>query len=173
MTLARAAVPVLLALAVLGMAHAPLREEGMMAPPGMTYLVVGPRDAVLVPISFGWWAASVIPCESSWDATKTGAAGERGLMQLHPVQRERIERLGYTWDQMYEPKPNIMVALDLYLAEGSRPWACSNKPEVPYVPRTLEGARAELNARGYFYVEGRGWVLDKLDDARGRYGNPK
>jgi len=55
-----------------------------------------------------------------------GRAGERGLMQIHPIHIPRIQRLGYTWAQMYEVGPNLAVAFDLWSEQGTRPWRGSS-----------------------------------------------
>ena len=72
-------------------------------------------------------AIDVADCESvGLNPTATGAAGERGLFQIHPdYHQERIARLGFTWDQMYEVGPNIAVAADLYAEQGWSPWTCA------------------------------------------------
>lgn len=69
-------------------------------------------------------AVRVAWCESEHVERATGALGERGVLQLHPVHRELAARLGYTWDEMYLAGPNAVVAAALYESEGWRPWAC-------------------------------------------------
>lgn len=71
-------------------------------------------------------AVRVSHCETvgTFDPHSTGDAGERGLMQIHPVHKERIARMGFTWDQMYEPGPNLEVAAAIYAESGWRPWTC-------------------------------------------------
>ena len=56
---------------------------------------------------------------------QVGDAGERGLFQIHSVHLERIERLGWTWEDMLEVVPNVAVAYDLWLDMGWEPWSCS------------------------------------------------
>lgn len=70
---------------------------------------------------------SIAMCESGLNAGATGRAGERGIMQIHPTHAHSglISRLGYTWDQMYEPGPNLAVAAVLYRAGGFAPWSCA------------------------------------------------
>ena len=57
----------------------------------------------------------------------TGAAGERGPMQLHPVHADAlVADEGYEWGDMYRLGPNLAVAHALYeLAGGFGPWSCS------------------------------------------------
>lgn len=48
-----------------------------------------------------------------------------GVMQLSETfHRERAARLGFTWEQMTEARPNIAVAADLYAEKGWQPWSC-------------------------------------------------
>ena len=70
-------------------------------------------------------AIRVAECESSlrWDAV--GAAGERGILQIHPVHRGRVEALGFSWDEMLMPWQNAVVAADLWAEQGWRPWVCA------------------------------------------------
>ena len=67
-------------------------------------------------------AVDVATCESDLVETAEGNLGERGVLQIHPVHREMIERLGYSWDDMYRAGPNAVVAAELYSSEGWRPW---------------------------------------------------
>lgn len=65
-----------------------------------------------------------IRCESTMNPRAVGSAGERGLTQIHPIHRQRIERLGFTWDDMFDPVANLTVAFDIYREQGARPWSC-------------------------------------------------
>ena len=61
--------------------------------------------------------------ESGWNAGATGRAGERGVFQVHPIH---IAWLGWErWSHMYEPEPNTMAAIELYVRAGYSfsPWA--------------------------------------------------
>lgn len=72
-------------------------------------------------------AVRVSECETagSFNPKATGSQGERGLFQIHPkYHQERIKRLGFSWDRMYEVGPNITVAADLYAEQGWGPWTC-------------------------------------------------
>lgn len=71
-------------------------------------------------------AYRVAMCETgqTLDARAEGADLERGLMQLHPIHRERIETMGYTWGQMYEVQANLRVAKAIYDEQGWQPWSC-------------------------------------------------
>ena len=48
------------------------------------------------------FVAAIVYKESTFKIKCPGAAGERGLMQIHPCHRKRVE-----WSRMYEIEPNI------------------------------------------------------------------
>lgn len=76
-------------------------------------------------------AVAIAHCESGgFDPAvvygpRTGSAGERGVLQIHPVHRDRIRRMGLTWDAMFEPAANLRVARALYDESGWQPWTCA------------------------------------------------
>lgn len=70
-------------------------------------------------------ALSVVRCESSFNAGTVGAAGERGLFQIHPVHIPYLQDRGMTWDSMFDPASNIAYAYDLYSRSGWGPWTCA------------------------------------------------
>lgn len=73
-----------------------------------------------------WTALQVMWCESGGKPWKTGVRGERGLFQIHPIHASgNVVRAGYTWDQMYEPEPNVAVALFMWSNSGWEPWSCA------------------------------------------------
>lgn len=93
-------------------------DEGpMMEPPPKT-------DRQLVDEIFGWPGAQLVTCESAWNRYAVGPLGERGLFQVHPIWRREVERLGWTWEQMFEPEPNIRMAVHIRNVQGLRAWAC-------------------------------------------------
>lgn len=65
--------------------------------------------------------------ESNWNAQAIGSAGERGLMQIAPVHRERIAALGYSWSDMLLTAPNIAVGWSIYSEQGWAPWRWSKE----------------------------------------------
>lgn len=72
-------------------------------------------------------AVRVSSCETggTFDPTVVNASGHTGLFQISRRYHEaRVNRLGFTWDQMREAWPNITVAADLYAEQGWRPWTC-------------------------------------------------
>lgn len=62
--------------------------------------------------------------KESIDRLAVGGQGERGPMQIHPMHIALINRMGYTWDQMFEVGPNMRVAHVLYDALGWGGWSC-------------------------------------------------
>lgn len=69
-------------------------------------------------------AIKVFGCESRL-APGARSAGNAGLAQLNRRWQEgRVRRLGFRWEQMYEARPNLMVAANLYAEQGWRPWTC-------------------------------------------------
>ncbi len=89
-----------------------------------------PADIAAAIRAFDWdwgWATRTAFCESSLNPLDIGLAGERGLMQIHPIHLDRIQRLGYTWAQMYEVGPNLAVAYDLWREQGEIPWKGSSE----------------------------------------------
>ena len=74
------------------------------------------------------WAAEatrIARCESTWNPRAVGAAGERGLMQIHPVHRPWLEALGYPWPSMWHAGTNLRAALLLYERRGGwDDWSC-------------------------------------------------
>jgi hypothetical protein len=70
-------------------------------------------------------ALSVVYCESRFDTNTVGAAGERGLFQIHPVHIPYLADRGLSWDSMFDPASNIAYAYDLYSRSGWGPWTCA------------------------------------------------
>lgn len=82
---------------------------------------------------------SLAKYESSGRITCRGAAGERGLIQLHPVHRRRVARCGFDYASEHDRltfalREMIYPALDegksLYAA--LRPWTVRNKALAKY-----------------------------------------
>jgi hypothetical protein len=70
-------------------------------------------------------ALSVAWCESRYNPTTVGSAGERGLMQIHPVHISYLANHGLSWDDMFDPMANLTYAYALYSSQGWRPWTCA------------------------------------------------
>ena len=68
--------------------------------------------------------AALIFCESSNNPGAVGAFQERGLLQISPVHKPRIPRLGYTWDDMFLPEAYVHVASEIFKDQGVAAWSC-------------------------------------------------
>jgi hypothetical protein len=73
-------------------------------------------------------AVSIVWCETggTFDPTVVNGSGHTGLFQISPQwHRERVRRLGFTWDQLTDPAVNAIVAADIYREDGDwRQWTC-------------------------------------------------
>jgi hypothetical protein len=72
-------------------------------------------------------AVRIAGCETggTYNPAVVNSSGHTGLFQLAPrYHTARAQRLGFTWDQMREARPNALVAADLYAEQGWRPWTC-------------------------------------------------
>lgn len=68
-------------------------------------------------------ALSVARCESRLRSNPgPGADGELGLMQIHPVHRGWLARLGYPWQSMLHPGTNLRAAWMLWQRQGWGAW---------------------------------------------------
>jgi len=91
------------------------------------------RNLICQPI-FTWpceEAVEVFRCESVnfqpdvvYGPTE-GAAGERGIVQLHPVNLPLVHQLGYTWSDMFIPEKNLEVGYALWEQRGWAAWSCA------------------------------------------------
>ena len=70
-------------------------------------------------------ALSVVHCESRFNPGTVGAAGDRGLFQIHPVHIPYLSDRGMSWEAMFDPASNIAYAHDLYSRSGWGPWTCA------------------------------------------------
>jgi soluble lytic murein transglycosylase-like protein len=67
--------------------------------------------------------ACLVERESRGDPYAEGAAGERGLLQVHPVTWPYLAQHGITPDMLFDPPTNLRAGYLLYLEAGSlRPW---------------------------------------------------
>ena len=70
-------------------------------------------------------AIAVARCESRLRPDAVNGV-HRGLFQVSiRWHRARIERMGFTVDDMFSAGPNIAVARSIQLEQGWRPWACA------------------------------------------------
>lgn len=71
-------------------------------------------------------AVRVAACETggTFDPHATNGV-HRGLFQVSTrYHAERVRRLGFTLEQLWQARPNIAVAADLYADSGWGPWQC-------------------------------------------------
>lgn len=74
----------------------------------------------------GGWAWETWSCiayrESKWIPTATGAAGERGIFQIHPIHQAWLS--DERWAMLYDPEVNTLTAVELYHRAGDSfdPW---------------------------------------------------
>lgn len=107
---------------------APPRAESPPSPP-RTAPVVQAVGAIQQAICDAFraacqWALRVARCESRFNPGATNGS-HRGLFQISiKWHAARIQRMGYTLDQMWEVGPNIAVALAIYEEQGGGPWEC-------------------------------------------------
>jgi len=73
-------------------------------------------------------ALKVAYCESRFHANSVGGVGERGLFQIHPIHTQRIEKLGLSFDDMFNPYRNTDVAYNIFKEQGNwSAWSCARK----------------------------------------------
>lgn len=86
-----------------------LKSRCLSSPRAIIIHVFGSRSAA---------ALRVAECESHLYPRAVGAAGERGLFQIHPVHRSW---LGARWDRLFEPMVNARVAYGM--SDGGTNWS--------------------------------------------------
>jgi hypothetical protein len=69
-------------------------------------------------------AVRVADCESNLDPNAVSPTNDHGLFQINYIHRSRVNSMGYSWSQIYDPYVNSKVARALYDESGWRPWAC-------------------------------------------------
>lgn len=101
-------------------------EDEEIAHPPCAFVVAGTllKDYVAMPCDMARDTYSVIECESHFSRLATGALNERGLLQIHPIHEQRIIQMGYTWEDMFKPVPNLTVGVAIYEERGWSPWSC-------------------------------------------------
>ena len=86
-------------------------------------------------ISYAPWPPALWPMvecvvarESGWNQYKVGLEGERGWLQIHPVNFAYLVSFGIAPDQLYDPPTNIRAGWLIYLywenatGDGFTPW---------------------------------------------------
>jgi len=71
------------------------------------------------------FAVKVAICESGLNPLAVGSHGERGIFQIHPVHISSLQKVGFTWNDMFDYQKNIQYAKLLYGWQGWSPWSCS------------------------------------------------
>ena len=75
------------------------------------------------PQSLWGMVACLVERESGGDASAVGLAGERGLMQVHPITWPYLAQYGITPDALFDPATNLRAGYLLFIeAGGLRPW---------------------------------------------------
>ncbi len=69
-------------------------------------------------------AVRVADCESNLDPNAVSPTNDHGLFQINYIHRSRVNSMGYSWSQIYDPYVNSKVARALYNESGWQPWAC-------------------------------------------------
>lgn len=70
-------------------------------------------------------AVAVARCESGLNPQASNGS-HHGLFQISKRWHEaRVNRMGYSFEQMYEAQPNIEVAYAIWSEQGWRPWTCA------------------------------------------------
>jgi hypothetical protein len=79
--------------------------------------VFGPADAAN--------AIAVANCESHLNPRAISKGGGNwGLFQINQVHKQRVNRMGYAWDDLLDPRVNSIVAKAIFDGSGWSPWAC-------------------------------------------------
>ena len=85
-------------------------------------LVVLPDfSVVMVDPEFAATMFSVMACESQFRMDAVGAAGELGLLQIHPIHQKRMEDMGLDFTKEND---RVVFANALWQEQGWRPWSC-------------------------------------------------
>ncbi len=85
--------------------------------------VIWAIDALCVPIPAGMArdVVAVAQCESRWDVGAVGAAGEHGLLQVHPIHAGPMARAGLDYGAEGD---RLRWAVRMWEGSGWRPWSC-------------------------------------------------
>ena len=107
--------------------------DGALPPPAATVRALGGQRADTVwDGTIPYWpperwgeVRAVAQCESEGSPAAVSPDGRNwGYMQLNVIHEARAARLGYSWEQMTEPGPNLHVAYSIWEESGWIPWAC-------------------------------------------------
>jgi hypothetical protein len=80
-------------------------------------------DGPNIPAAMVPGTVTVIQCESRWDTNAVGAAGELGVLQIHPIHKEAMRSLGLEYNREGD---RIEFAVRLWRNSGNswRSWSC-------------------------------------------------
>lgn len=95
--------------------------EGYAAPAGYVLWVTGPYSAVEVPFAFAVQAVAVAQCESRFNPAAVGHAGEKGILQIHPIHRARMAEAGLDFESEAD---RLRYAVALWQRSSWSPWSC-------------------------------------------------
>ncbi len=70
-------------------------------------------------------AVRIATCESNLNPRAVSPTNDHGLFQINYIHRSRVNSMGYSWSQIYDPYVNARVARSLYNESGWRPWTCA------------------------------------------------
>ena len=76
-----------------------------------------------VPREFARKAVKVALCESGFNPAAVGAAGELGILQVHPVHAAAMMAAGLDFQS---ERDRILWAVELWQEQGGSPWACGH-----------------------------------------------
>ena len=87
---------------------------------------------VVLPAAMKAQGAYILACENrELDAKAVSDTGDFGLFQLNKESHEkRVQALGYTWAEMFDPHKNTHVAITIwedaqrFHGWGFKPWTC-------------------------------------------------
>ena len=85
----------------------------------------GCHDAVnfLWPASSRAWAHKIVHRESRGNPrAQNRRSSAAGCFQMLKIHAGRYRKLGFSWADRYNPAVNLLVALDLFNEQGTRPW---------------------------------------------------
>lgn len=68
----------------------------------------------------------ILACENyKLNPEAISATGDHGLWQINRRwQEERVIKMGYTWQDMYDPHINTIIAITIFNEQDWVPWSC-------------------------------------------------
>lgn len=90
--------------------------------------------AISMPREMAEGAFNVIACESKWDTNAIGKAGEKGLLQIHPIHARNMGYMAFGNEQA-----RFEYAVSLWKVGGWNAWSCTPSYFIEPVRLTWEG----------------------------------